>query len=70
MLSILQRSHVDKASLWTNLVQLDTFDFTLLDNVELFSFITLFEDKISFFKSYDFEPVNQLKLLEVIQLVE
>lgn len=51
-------------------MQFETFYFTLLNNIELFSFITLFKDKISFFKCYDFETVNQLKLLKVIQLVE
>lgn len=40
--------------------------FTLLNNIELFSFITLFEDELAFFERYDFEAINQLKLLKVI----
>lgn len=47
-------------------MKFEAFYFTLLNNIELFSFITLFEDEFAFFDSYDFEAINQLKLLKVI----
>lgn len=47
-------------------MQLKTFDFSLLNNIELFSFITLFENELAFFHSNDFQAIYQLKFLEVI----
>lgn len=47
-------------------MKLKAFHFTLLNNIELFSFITLFEDEFALFHCDDFEAVNQLKLLEIV----
>lgn len=63
-------AHVHEARLLAQLVELEAVDLAGLDDEEVVAVLALLEDELALQQAERLQPVDELQLLELVQLIE
>lgn len=70
MLAFVQRADKDEASSVPELIKLQAFNFSFVNDVEFLAFLSLFENELIFIERHRLKPVHKFQLLVLVQLIK
>ena len=70
MFTLCQGTNSNKTMSTIKLMELEALKFTLLNNIKLFTMITLFDNNLAGIQTLLGKPVNKFELLELVKTAE